>query len=119
MVLNLGSRRALRDDQRRNQRQWPTWPEAVRSSTCVGSVLGRMAHGRTNRARKTGLDKAVLTDMTVADHCALAQRAHNTNIDSKTHNPGSVPRPTIWGRSPGNGMNQRDSMGSLLAGELG
>ena len=80
VVLNLGSRRALRDDQRRNQRQWPTWPEAVRSSTCVGSVLGRKAHGNANRTRKTGLEKA-MTIEEVSVIAALAQRDHITNID--------------------------------------
>src|SRR5271165_216942 len=79
-------------------------------SSMSGVELVLMAHGITNRTRKTGLEKAMTID-DVSVIAALAQRAHNTNIDSKTHNPGSVPRPTTWGRSPGNGMNQRDSMG--------
>jgi len=79
-------------------------------SSMSGVELVLMAHGITNRTRKTGLEKAMIID-DVSVIAALAQRAHNTNIDSKTHNPGSVPRPTTWGRSPGNGMNQRDSMG--------
>ena len=80
VVLNLGSRRALRDDQRRNQRQWPTWPEAVRSSTCVGSVLGRKALGNTSRTRKTGLDQAMISE-DASFIVAPAQRAHDTHID--------------------------------------
>ncbi len=80
MVLNLGSRRALRDDQRRNQRQWPTWPEAVRSSTCVGSVLGRKALGNTSGTRKTGLDQAMIRE-DASFIVAPAQHAHDTHID--------------------------------------
>jgi len=80
VVLNLGSRRALRDDQRRNQRQWPTWPEAVRSSTCVGSVLGRKALGNTSGTRKTGLDQAMIRE-DASFIVAPAQRAHDTHID--------------------------------------
>ena len=80
VVLNLGSRRALRDDQRRNQRQWPTWPEAVRSSICVGSVLGRKALGNTSRTRKTGLDQAMISE-DASFIVAPAQRAHDTHID--------------------------------------
>ncbi len=82
VVLNLGSRRALRDDQRRNQRQWPTCSEAVRSSTCVGSVLGRKALGITNRTRKTGLDRAMISE-DASFIVAPAQRAHDTHLDDQ------------------------------------
>ena len=58
--------------------------------TCKPLVLGRltksgvelvlMAHGITNRTRKTGLEKAMIIEE-VSIIAALAQRAHDTHID--------------------------------------